>query len=189
MTARAMINAVAWPATATQAEASFDALVRQHQRRIYTFLLGMLRDRDAAETLTQECFLRAYQAQDSFRGEAQVGTWLARIAMNLARDHIRNRRLMFWRRITAQAQSPGDIAEELADAHAGAERRLIAREQLRQVWTVVERLSVRQRAIFVMRFVQEMEMDEIAAVLGLKPSTVRVHLMRAVEAVQKAVAK
>ncbi|HEU5453183.1 MAG TPA: sigma-70 family RNA polymerase sigma factor [Terriglobales bacterium] len=189
MTARAMMNAVAWPAAATPAEASFEALVRDHQRRIYTLLLGILRDRDAAETLTQECFLRAYQAQDSFRGEAQVGTWLARIAVNLARDHIRNRRLMFWRRVTAQPLAPVDLAEELADARADTDRRLIAEEQVRQVWTVVERLSARQRAIFIMRFVQEMEITEIAAVLELKASTVRVHLMRALETVQKAVAK
>lgn len=184
-----MINALAWPAAAGEADTSFERVMRDHQRRIYTLLLGMLRDRDAAETLTQECFLRAYRAQGSFRGEAQVGTWLARIAVNLARDYVRNRRLMFWRRVTARAENPGDIAEELADSQAGAERRLIAQEQLRQVWTAVERLSVRQRAIFIMRFVQEMELEEIAAALGLKSSTARVHLLRAVQAVQKAVAK
>ncbi len=63
-----------------------DDLVRVHQRRIYRILLMLVRDRDAAETLTQECFPRAYAKGGDFRGEANVGAWLVRIALNLARD-------------------------------------------------------------------------------------------------------
>ena len=59
----------------------FTPLVRSHQRRIYRALLGMVRDPDAAETLTQECFLKAYQRRASFRGEASVGVWLLKIAV------------------------------------------------------------------------------------------------------------
>lgn len=69
----------------------FTPLVQSHQQRIYRVLLGMVRDTDAAQTLTQECFLKAYQKRTSFRGEASVGVWLLRIAVNLARDHRRSR--------------------------------------------------------------------------------------------------
>src|SRR5882672_10230408 len=78
---------------------AFDDLVRQHQRRVYRVLFLLLRDPDAADTLTQECFLRAYQKRDGFRGESSADTWLLRIAVNLARDHLRNRRAGFWRRL------------------------------------------------------------------------------------------
>jgi len=54
----------------------FTPLVQSHQQRIYRVLLGMVRDPDAAQTLTQECFLKAYQKRASFRGEASVGIWL-----------------------------------------------------------------------------------------------------------------
>ena len=185
--ARTMISAVTWPAAARVGEMDFDLLVRQHQQRVFRLLLGMVRDRDAAETLTQDCFLRAYQARHDFRGEARESTWLLRIAMNLARDHLRSRRLQFWRRISSQAEPEADLAERLADAQPAADRALIARQQLQRVWQVVERLSARQRAIFLLRFVEELELDEIAAVLEIKPATVRVHLFRAVQAVQKAV--
>ncbi|HEV8383868.1 MAG TPA: sigma factor, partial [Candidatus Acidoferrales bacterium] len=74
----------------------FDEIVREHQQRIFRFLRSLLRDSDAADTLTQECFLRAYRKRASFRGEASVATWLTRIAINLATDYRRNRRCAFW---------------------------------------------------------------------------------------------
>ena len=77
----------------------FDHIVRSHQRRVFRVLFSLVRDRDLADNLTQDCFLRAYQKRATFRGEASVETWLIRIAVNLARDHARNRRLAFWRNI------------------------------------------------------------------------------------------
>ena len=110
-----------------------------------------------------------------------------RIAVNLARDFMRNRRLQFWRQLTRQSRDSADMAEVLTDARCRADQLLITREQLRDVWSVVGRLSLRQRTIFMLRFVEEMKTEEIAASLGLKPATVRLHLFRAVHAVQKAV--
>ena len=87
-------------------EEEFDALVVNYQRRIYRVLWAVLRDHDAAETLTQECFLRAYKKRHSYRAEAGVYTWLVRIALNLAADYRRNRRAGFWRRLFDHAE-PG----------------------------------------------------------------------------------
>jgi hypothetical protein len=61
----------------------FDSIVRCNQRRIYRLLLLYLRDADAADTLTQECFLRAFETRARFRGECSLETWLCRIAVNL----------------------------------------------------------------------------------------------------------
>ena len=58
----------------------FDSLVELYRPRIFRFLLASLRDRESAENLTQDCFVRAYQARDQFRGAASVGTWLMQIA-------------------------------------------------------------------------------------------------------------
>ncbi len=65
--------------------ADFDSVVQVYQSGIFRYILASLRDRDAAETLTQECLLRAFQARDRFRGEASVKTWLMQIALNLVR--------------------------------------------------------------------------------------------------------
>jgi RNA polymerase sigma-70 factor (ECF subfamily) len=78
----------------------FDWIVVQHQKQIFRTLLCLVRDADAAEVLTQECFLRAFKKRDTFRGESNLATWLIRIAVNLARDHQKSRRWDFWRRLT-----------------------------------------------------------------------------------------
>jgi RNA polymerase sigma-70 factor (ECF subfamily) len=67
----------------------FEWMVLQHHKQIYRVLLFLLRDADAAETLTQECFLKAFKRHKSFRGESSLATWLVAIAINLARDHRR----------------------------------------------------------------------------------------------------
>jgi RNA polymerase sigma-70 factor (ECF subfamily) len=76
----------------------FDTVVRLYWPLVCRFALASLRDKDAAEVLTQDCFLRAHRSRHSFRGEAAVKTWLMQIAVNLVRDRIRNHRLQFWRR-------------------------------------------------------------------------------------------
>ncbi len=166
----------------------FDRLVRLHQQRIYRVLLAVLRDADAADTLTQECFLRAYQKRKSFRGAASAGTWLVRIAINLARDHQKNRRQSFWRRLMA---SPGDASEaaaaEVPDLRASPERALLAREETRAVARAVDRLPARQREVFLLRFVEEMSLEEIAQATELETGTVKSHLSRAVTAVRQTI--
>src|SRR5436309_3265103 len=77
----------------------FDAVVHLYWPRVFRFALASLRDRDAAEALTQDCFLHAYKAWERFRGESSIQTWLMRIAVNLVRDAGRNRRLQFWKRL------------------------------------------------------------------------------------------
>jgi RNA polymerase sigma-70 factor (ECF subfamily) len=164
----------------------FDELVRLHQRRIYRVLLVMVRDPDAADTLTQECFLRAYEKRASFRGEASAATWLVRIAVNLARDHAKNRRQTFWRRLVqwARDDEPMARAERVADAQASPERRLVAKQEAAAVWSAVEELPAQQRAVFVLRFVEEMPLGGIAQALGLEVGTVKSHLHRALKAVR-----
>lgn len=87
----------------------FEALVRLYRPKVFRFALASLRDLDAAETITQDCFLRAHQARERFRQDCSMHTWLMQIAVNLIRDHIRNRRFQFWRRASLTAQ-PIDLA-------------------------------------------------------------------------------
>jgi len=165
----------------------FDRLVREHQQRIYRVLLVLVRDPDTAETLTQECFLRAYRKRASFRGEASVATWLVHIALNLARDHAKNRRRAFWKRLLFGSQDERVAAQmyATADPAASPEQVLAARQDAAAVWAVVEQLSPQQREAFVLRFVEEMPLAEIAAAMELNLGTVKVHLHRAVTAVRR----
>ncbi len=168
----------------------FDALVLAEQRRIYRVLLAMLRDPDAADSLTQECFLKAYQHRKRFRGECSIRTWLIRIAVNLARDHVKSRRWQFWRQLFSSPPGSEETIEqddplEQADPHASPERSLLARERLAHVSAVVDNLPNQQRAVFVLRFLEEMSIEEIAQATSLRAGTVKTHLFRAVSAVRE----
>ncbi len=115
----------------------FEAVVRLHWPRVFRFVLASVRDHDAAQTLAQDCFLRAHQAWGRFRGDSSVQTWLMRIAVNLVRDYIRNRRLQFWRRTRDTAVEIGDASEWLADRQLSAESQVLVAEEVRAVWSAV----------------------------------------------------
>lgn len=161
----------------------FDGIVRQHQKRVFRVVFLLVRDLDVANTLTQECFLRAYGSRRRFRGECSLDTWLLRIAVNLARDHAKNRRVSFWKRLVG-IEATEDSGREFVGRHPSPEHVLIAREQLEAVWRVTASLSPRQRTIFLLRFAEDMQLSEIADTLGLSVGTVKAQLARATSAVR-----
>ena len=161
-----------------------DSIVALYQPRVFRFLLATLRDHDAAETLTQETFLRAWNARASFREDCSISTWLTRIALNLARDHTRTGRFRFWKRVATTAVEVSEVAGSLASFEGSAEKKLMARQKVESIWETVGRLSDRQRSIFLLRFMEEMEIPEIATATGLPLGTVKSHLYRAIDAVR-----
>src|ERR1700754_1922369 len=111
----------------------FDELVLRNQKRIFRLLMTLLRDEDAADTLTQECFLRAYKKRDSFRGDSSVDTWVYRIAVNLARDYQRSKREGFWKKMfsaTPETEDETPLLETVAHGGSDAESQLLAREEV-----------------------------------------------------------
>ncbi len=172
--------------TAGIAAEEFDAIVRLHQRRVFRVLYSLVRDRDLADNLTQDCFLRAYQNRAKFRGEASVETWLIRIAVNLVRDHARNRRQAFWRNIFQRpSQTETESTEmEISDPGPSAERALLAREQLAAVESALKSIPAQQRTAFSLRFFEEMTLGEVASAMQLEVGTVKAHLFRALGALR-----
>ena len=159
--------------------------MRLYRGRIFRYILFATRDEDAAESLTQDCFLRAHAAQASFRGDCAMATWLMRIAVNLVRDHQRSMKLRFWRR--APMLDAAEMSDRLPDRSRSTEHRLIVEERVASVWRAVETLSERQRSIFLLRFVEELELPEISEAMQLNLNTVKSHLYRALNAVKQQV--
>jgi RNA polymerase sigma-70 factor (ECF subfamily) len=157
----------------------FARVVASHRQQIFRFLLASTRDMDLAETLTQDCFLKAHQHWSSFRGESSAITWLMRIAINLQKDHWRNRRVQFWRHTRTNAVDSEEASEWLPSGESSPEQQLLAREQVKRVWRAVEGLSERQRAVFLLRYVEELDIAEIGRATGLSEGTVKAHLSRA----------
>jgi RNA polymerase sigma-70 factor (ECF subfamily) len=158
----------------------FDAWVKAEQKRVFLLCLRFVQDRDEADTLTQEVFLKAYRAmaRPGYEPPAEPARWLTRVAINACLDRLRSRRWRFWR----QRPNPGDEQAILAlapDRGPSAEDRLFATEISGRLAAALEGLSGRQRSVFVLKHYQDHSLEEIAEILGLDLGTVKSHMARA----------
>jgi RNA polymerase sigma-70 factor (ECF subfamily) len=165
----------------------FDQVVKHYWPRIFRFLLGALQDPDLAESLTQDCLWKAYRSRSAFRGECSLNTWLMRIAINLVRDQKRSRRFQFWRRAENSSVDSARQQDWLPAHGLSPEDKASLNEQVRSVWAATKSLSARQRTVFLLRFVEDMDIADIAETTGLSQNAVNVHLFRAVRAIRKRV--
>src|SRR5262245_24731319 len=155
----------------------FDRFVEQYQRRVLRFLFASVRDMDLAETLTQDCFWNAYKGRSKFRGDCSIYTWLMRIAVNLVRNHARLRRVQFWRK--AYRVDTRQI-HHWPDRSISPEERAVVNEQVQAVWDATSKLSEKQRIVFILRFVEDLDTLEICQSTGMTENAVNVHLYRAI---------
>src|SRR6266849_8096054 len=161
-----------------------DALIRLYKPKVFRLVAFSVADRDAAESITQDCFLKAHLTRDQFRGDCSISTWLMRIAFNLVRDHTKSQKFRFWKSAAATAVDAHDLSQHLSSGASSPEAQLIAKERVEMVHQTLQELSSKQRSVFVMRFVEEMDLPAIAAVTGMSLPTVKTHLYRAVGAVR-----
>jgi RNA polymerase sigma-70 factor (ECF subfamily) len=161
-----------------------DALVRTYRPRLLRFVAFSIGDADLAESITQDCFLKAYNGRESFRGDCSVNTWLTSIAVNLIRDQQRLQKFRFWRQARATAIDVTDAANFLPSQECSPETRVLVQEKAAQVQEAMKTLSDKQRTVFLLRFVEDMELQEIAAATKMPLNTVKTHLHRALKSVR-----
>jgi RNA polymerase sigma-70 factor (ECF subfamily) len=179
----AMIGCVSDEPTLTELD-DIEALDRMYRSRLLRFVAYSTGDQDLAETIVQDCLLKAYRGRESFRGDCAVYTWLAHIATNLVRDHQRSRKFQFWRNVQKTAPDLSEMSSLLPSGESSPESQMLARESAQLVSVALETLSVKQRTVFLMRFIEEMELQDICQATGMRISTVKTHLHRAVKAVR-----
>ncbi len=145
---------------------AFERLYRRHQGRVYSLACRMAGEQDAPE-LTQDVFVRAWQKLETFRGDAAFGSWLYRVAVNVAYAHLRKRTTE--RRRTADPEIPLALARGPRD---GAEIRL-------DFEVAIERLPAGAREVFVLHDVEGYKHREIAEMIGITAGTSKSQLHRA----------
>lgn len=150
---------------------AFAVLVRRHQGALHRYLVRMVGSSDEAMELTQEVFIRAWQALPQWQPEAQFRTWLFRIASNAALDLLRRRRTVEFVPLEGQVEP----------AHPGAdpERQAQVTQQVRLLEASLARLTPEHRDILLLREVEDMSYEEIGRVLSLSAGTVKSRLARA----------
>src|SRR6202142_4268506 len=127
----AIIGCVPGETTLTELN-DINALDRVYRARLLRFVAYSTGDQDLAETIVQDCLLKAYNSRESFRGDCSVYTWLAHIATNLVRDHQRTRKFQFWRKVQKTAPDLSEMALLLPSRESSAETQILARERAQQ---------------------------------------------------------
>lgn len=184
------VEANASPLTIEEARASseleeIERLVRLYRPRLLRFVMFSINDQDLAESIVQDCFLKAYSTRASFRGECSVSTWLFRIANNLIRDHVRTKKFHFWRKARAASVEISEMVSSLPSTEISLEASFLQRERAAQVKQALDKLSPNQRRVFLLRFAEEMTPLEICKATGMPLNTVKTHLHRGMAAVRK----
>ena len=160
--------------------AAFTLLMRTHNRRLYRLARATLGDPTEAEDAVQDAYLNAYRSIGSFRGESALGTWLSRLVLNecLARQRRRLRRENVIPMVSFE--STIENVSGLADEDQDPPDQLAGRAQIRAILEAkVGALPEAFRTVFVLRSVEEMSVEETAAILGLTAETVRSRHFRA----------
>ena len=161
--------------------ADFGKWMTAEQRRIYALCQRFLQDRDEEDSATQDVFLKAYQAlkRDDAKDLDDPARWVTRIAVNTCLDRLRSKKWQFWRR-RPSSEDEQAILGMAASTAPDAERRYFATEVGARLDAALEKLSPRQRAVFMLRHFEDMSLEEIGGVLGLDVGTVKAHMFRAV---------
>lgn len=166
-------------------DASFESLVREHSARIISLAWRLVGNREDAEDIAQEAFIRLHRNLATFRGESSVSTWLYRTVTRLTIDHQRRQKLkqkIFFFRHADREHDPYELA---ADPAPSPGDQYLVGEAGRRLSHAMGKLSARQKAVFTLRHHDDLPLKEIAAVLELEEGTVKSHLHRAVHILRK----
>lgn len=167
---------------------AYDELVRRYQRQIYGVTYHMTSHHEDANDLTQEAFVKAWQALKSFKGDSSFFTWIYRIAVNRTLNHLKSRKFregkhaMSLNDLDVEAENHPDLVALVSDK---TPRRAAALEELKgKLNAAIQRLSENHRTVVTLHDVQGLAHDEIAKILDCNTQTVRTRLFYARQQLQ-----
>jgi RNA polymerase sigma-70 factor (ECF subfamily) len=164
---------------------AFRTILKRNNQRLYRLARSLLKDEFEAEDAMQETYLRAFANLSDFRGDSAISTWLTRIMLNEALGRLRRRRIMI--DLDSLHTSTQGTARPLAPSAEIDPERAAAQEEVRRLLEqAIDALPETFRAVFVMRTIEQMSVDETAACLGLRKETVKTRLHRAKRLLRKA---
>ena len=165
---------------------AFDALVRRYQHKVVKLVMRYVRNQTEAEDIAQEAFIKAYRALPRFRGDSAFYTWLYRIAINTAKNALaaraRNPVQFDLDRHGDDGDAPGDLQDRMTDT-ATPEALALTEEIRATVTAAIEQLPEDLRTAIMLRELEGLSYEEIAAAMDCPVGTVRSRIFRAREAV------
>jgi RNA polymerase sigma-70 factor (ECF subfamily) len=166
-------------------QAAYSSLVHKYKGRIYSVIYNMTSNREDANDLAQETFIKAFRSLDRFRGRSQFFTWLYRIAVNATLSHLKKNRLRhFFNYEDLQEETANGEWLEAMTSASRSDRPVFLRELQEKLNEALQQLSPKHRAVVVLFEVEGMSHEEIAEILKVSTGTVRSRLHYAKQQLQ-----
>jgi RNA polymerase sigma-70 factor (ECF subfamily) len=173
----------------TDSETAWETLVRRHSSKAYHIAYGVLGNRDDAEEVAQDAFVRIYRALDRFRGDSEFSTWMYRIVVNQARNKYRwnkRRGANLHVSIHKEIDRPdSNLTLDLPDGKSSPDKAAIFNEWDGEIKQALEQLPEVNREALVLRIVHNMAYEQIAEILQCKVGTVKSRIARAREELRR----
>lgn len=150
-----------------------EKIIEEYGTNVMRLAYFYLKDRDMAEDVTQDVFLKIWQKVNGFRGDSSIKTWILRITVNLCKDRLRS---WSWRKLRLMGD---EFWETLGGSEPGPHLQAVTDERKEILVKAVLSLPVKYREVVVLHYYQGLLTREIAEVTGLKEATVRSRLARA----------
>jgi RNA polymerase sigma factor (sigma-70 family) len=179
MTDQAILEMFAKPESRNFA---FNQLVRKYQQKVYWHIRKMVIDHDDTDDLTQETFLKAWQALETFRGDSQLFTWLYRIATNECLNFLAKKRRRFFLSIN---DVEGELLEKLEQNMSYSGGSMDGHEIELKLQKALLQLPEKQRLVFNMKYFDDLKYEDIAAITGTSVGALKASYHHAVGKIEK----
>jgi RNA polymerase sigma-70 factor, ECF subfamily len=167
----------------------YHELIRPHERSVYRMALSYMKNEADAEDVAQEAFIKAFRNLSMFRGDAKFSTWLISITLNEARNRLRRQSVVRMQSLDEPPDQNGTISPALLRDWREIPSEAVEREEVRTlIKKAVESLPEIYRQVFLLRDVEELDVNETAQTLSISIANVKVRLHRARMMLQKELA-
>lgn len=166
-------------------ESAYQALMNKYKNALYHHVRRMTRDRDEVDDLVQESFIKAFAALESYSSQFAFSTWLYKIATNHTIDYLRKKKLQTYSIDKPIQTREGEMEYELPDTTYRPDRHIVEDQRRDLIQMAIDALPEKYNRVIVMRHQQEKSYEEIARELDLPLGTVKAHIFRARELLNK----
>lgn len=164
---------------------AFESLLNKYRNLVYHVMIKMVGNSQEAEDLTQEAFIKAFNALSSFNEEFAFSTWLMKIATNNCIDFLRKKKLRVFSINEPIQYKDEELQYEIPDHELTPDRKMLAEEKSKYINSAIQSLPPRYRHVILLRHKEEKSYEEISEILNLPLGTVKARIFRAREMLNK----
>ncbi|KGX83602.1 RNA polymerase sigma factor SigX [Pontibacillus marinus] len=161
----------------------FQELYENYHKDVFQFLFYMVKNREQAEDLVQEVYIKVMNSYDRFKGDSSEKTWLFSIARHVAIDHFRKQKRK--RNRVLEFFDWGEKGHLIQDDQPEPEEVALQNEEIQKIYRCLDHCSVDQKSVIILRYIQSMSIQETADILGMSVSKVKTTQHRGMKTLQK----